>query len=248
VFTADRGHLHHSLLLRGWTVGQTAALAAGLTAITCGGAVISFLTGQEAYALAASAGVVLALAAARIFGHAELALLNSHVRSLTRRVVYCVRPNTSEISANAGQAIQLQGNRQWNVLWTALREAGESYKLGSLKLNVNIPHLHVSFYGSWKASDVAGSDDAWRIVMPLTYGSRSIGRLLIAGREGGNKLAEMQQMLDFLEPLEAEMARLVEAAEADLAVNGSSTRLGAPRRRIDAEPVAAATEFHTDYY
>lgn len=244
VFTADRGHLHHALLLRGWTVGQTAALAAGMTAITCTGAVLSYITGQEAFALAATAGVVLALVAARVFGHAELALLNSQVRSIARGAMNRMRPLPSDSAASTDQAIQIQGSRQWSVLWTALREAAEGHNLGSLKLNVNIPHLHESFYATWKASEGAGAEDAWRMVLPLTYGSRSIGRLLIAGRVGGNKLVEMQHMLDFLEPLEAEMARLVEEAEADLAVNGSPTRLGAPRRRTGAEPIAAATDYY----
>ena len=80
VFTADRGHLHHALLLRGWSVGQTAAMAAGLTAITCAGAIASFLTGQELFAIVAAVGVFLVLAAARIFGHAELALTRNPTR------------------------------------------------------------------------------------------------------------------------------------------------------------------------
>ncbi len=245
IFTPDRGHLHHALMLRGWSAGQTAAMAAGFTAITCAGAILSYFTDREIYALASAGSVVVALAASRVFGHAELSLVRSHLQSLAGRVVRRVRFSSPAAEGATDHAVQLQGRRQWTVIWDALREAAADHRLASLKLNVSIPHLHESFYASWKSDDAAAHDGAWRIVLPLSYGDRPIGRLLIAGRVGGRSLAEMQAMIDFLEPLESEIARLIEEVEADHAVSPAVRRLGSPN--LSHTPTAVAVSA-TDYY
>jgi UDP-GlcNAc:undecaprenyl-phosphate GlcNAc-1-phosphate transferase len=210
VFTADRGHLHHALLLRGWSVGQTAALASGLTAITCAGAIVSYFTKQDAFALISAIGVFVVLASTRVFGHAEVALLASHGKSLLKGAVQVFRPAPTDQPQPTDQGIQIQGRRQWNILWTALREAAPVYNLAGLKLNVNIPHLHESFYASWKRTG-AGAEDSWKVTLPLTYADRPIGKLaILGGSAGAQGLTDMQQVLDFLEPLEAEIAQLIE--------------------------------------
>jgi UDP-GlcNAc:undecaprenyl-phosphate GlcNAc-1-phosphate transferase len=120
VFTADRGHLHHALMLRGWSVGQTVAFIAGLTALTSAGALVSYFTSNDIYALAITGGVIIALAAARIFGHAEATLVASRSRSLVRRLVLrTVRRPATETEST----VQLQGTRKWQRMWSALREA-----------------------------------------------------------------------------------------------------------------------------
>jgi UDP-GlcNAc:undecaprenyl-phosphate GlcNAc-1-phosphate transferase len=242
VFTTDRGHLHHALLLRGWTVGQTAAFAAGLTAITCAGAVISFYTRQEFFALAAVLCVVGALIFARVFGHTELALIRSQVRALGGRVYRRLLPVSKVVSPPLDQAVQLQGRRQWSLLWASLCEAAAEQNLASLKLNINIPHLHESFYANWASSAVNSAESAWRISLPLQYGGRPVGRLLISGSKSFNVNADMQQVLDYLEPLESEVARVVEEVEAE-AGGLAGRRLSAPRA-LASEPVVATTEYH----
>jgi UDP-GlcNAc:undecaprenyl-phosphate GlcNAc-1-phosphate transferase len=243
VFAADRGHLHHALLLRGWSVGQTAAVAAGLTAVTCAGAVASYFTGREVFALISLTGVVLTLAAARVFGHAELALLASHFQLLGRGALRRFRPPIADEQSSTDQVVQLQGRRQWNLIWAALREASVTHRLVSVRLNINIPHLHESFYASWKSSDSTIDEDAWRIALPLQYDGRSIGRLLIAGRPGADHLFAMQRALDFLEPIEAQMARLVEEAEADVveARSGIAVRSKPPIPAAGVEAQVTAT-------
>jgi UDP-GlcNAc:undecaprenyl-phosphate GlcNAc-1-phosphate transferase len=240
VFTTDRGHLHHALLLRGWSVGQTAAVAAGLTTITCAGAIASYFTNQDVFALVALVGVVLALAAARVFGHSEIALLASQVHSLGRGALRRIRPAADAGDEPTDQAFQLQGRRQWNLIWTALREAAAAHRLGSVRLNINIPHLHESFFASWKAPDAALDDDAWRIALPLQYGGRVIGRLLMAGRSGGDNLAAMQQALDFLEPIESQIAALVEES-APVAVDAAGARSEVVERPFPLAAVKALT-------
>jgi UDP-GlcNAc:undecaprenyl-phosphate GlcNAc-1-phosphate transferase len=245
VFTADRGHLHHALMLRGWSVGQTAAMAAGLTAITCAGAMASYFTDHDAFAVVTAGGVVITLAAARVFGHAEVQLLASHFRTFARGAWRQVRPADASAVDRTDHAIQLQGRRQWHVLWTALREAAAVHRLGSLKLNINIPHLHESFYASWRANDAAPAEGVWRISLPLNYGDRPIGRLLIEGRAGGDSLAVMQHLIDYLEPLGSEVARLVEEVEAEGTLKplseASASRAGI---KTGSESLATATDYY----
>lgn len=210
VFTPDRGHLHHALLLRGWSAGKTAAFITLLTAITCSAALASFFTNQESYALVTTGGVFIILAITKVFGHAELKLLITHGRSLSRSLAH----RAGRMDGEQEQSIQLQGNRQWQTIWQALCDAATVYNLAELKLTISIPHLHESFYASWRCREKAVSPtvgtNAWQIVLPLTQNDRQIGKLsLLGGSSSTANLVEMQQLLDYLDPLEAQLALLI---------------------------------------
>ncbi len=207
VFAPDRGHLHHALLLRGWSVNQTVAFIAGLTAITSFGALASYFTNNDIYALAVTAGVFATLAAARIFGHTEAALIASHSRSFVRGIVLRgVRGDGPETE----RAVQLQGKRKWQKIWAALRESAPLYNVAGLTLQVSIPNLHESFYATWKQSEAIGGDDAWRITLPLVLAEHVIGKLTVVGASGGRQaVTDMQHLLDYLDSLEADIAEIV---------------------------------------
>jgi UDP-GlcNAc:undecaprenyl-phosphate GlcNAc-1-phosphate transferase len=211
VFTADRGHLHHALLLRGWSVEKTVAFISGLACITSAAALLSYFTNNDFYALAVTAGVFVTLAGARVFGHTEARLIASRSRSLLRRVVLrgVRRPEPESESS-----VQLQGTRKWQHVWAALREAAPVYSVSGLTLQINIPHLHESFYATWKRNELAANEDAWRMTVPLTLDGRPIGKLTLAGTTGTqHALADMQQILDYLESLDAEIAQVVAGDE-----------------------------------
>jgi UDP-GlcNAc:undecaprenyl-phosphate GlcNAc-1-phosphate transferase len=207
VFTPDRGHLHHALLHRGWSAGKTAFFVAALTAVTCGGALASFFTKQEAYAVIAVVGVFALLAATRVFGHSEVKLLATHASSAIssrfrskRRVIE--------------KSIQIHGRRRWEMIWTALREAAPRHGVVSMKMTVNIPRLHESFYASWKQSEERTGEDGWRMALPLALEGREIGMLHMEGASlGSSAIPEMQEVLEFLEPLEEQLRRLAQDIE-----------------------------------
>jgi UDP-GlcNAc:undecaprenyl-phosphate GlcNAc-1-phosphate transferase len=206
VFTPDRGHLHHALLLRGWSVEMTVAFIAGLAAVTCCAALVSYFTSNDVYALAMTGGVFVTLAAARIFGHTEAALIASHSRSLVRGLVL-----RGAGGADTERSVQLQGKLKWQKIWTALREAAPLYNVAGLTLQVSIPQIHESFYATWKRNDSAATgDDVWRITLPLAFDEKPIGKLTLVGAAAGRQaLADMQQMLDYLDSLDAEIADVV---------------------------------------
>ena len=208
VFTPDRGHLHHALLLRGWSVGRTVAFISALAALTSAGALLSYYTHNDVYALAVTFGVFLTLAVARVFGHAEAALIASHSRSLVRGMVW---RGVRRASAETESAVQLQGTRKWQKVWTALREAAPLYNVAGLTLQVSIPQLHESFYATWKRNEgPAAGEEAWKMTLPVMFAERPIGKLsLVGGAAGSQALADMQQMLDYLESLDGEIAEIV---------------------------------------
>jgi UDP-GlcNAc:undecaprenyl-phosphate GlcNAc-1-phosphate transferase len=206
VFTPDRGHLHHVLLLRGWSIGRTVAFIAGLAALTSAAALASYFTNNDVFALSITGGVFVTLAIARVFGHAEVALIASRSRSLVR--VVALRGKRGP--ADTESAVQLQGRRKWQKVWTALRETAPSYNVAGLTLQVSIPYLHESFYATWNRSDTANHESGWRLTLPLLLDDRSIGKLSVVGSSAGSQaVLDMQHLLDFLESFEAEIKQTV---------------------------------------
>lgn len=210
VFTPDRGHLHHALLLRGWSVAKTVSFISGLTAVTCGGALASFFTDYEAYALVTTSGVFIALAATKLFGHVELKLVSSHSRTLIRSALQRAR----QLDSESEKSVHLQGTRKWETIWQALIEAAPVYNLSGLRLRINIPIIHESFYADWKhqakTPQQPSLGDPWEISLPLKLNGNSIGKLTLQGKTYGlQATTEMLQVLDFLEPFEAEIEQII---------------------------------------
>ena len=206
VFTADRGHLHHALLLRGWSVGQTVALITGLAVLTCFGALTSYYYGNDSFALLMTGGVFITLAALRIFGHVEAALIASRMRSLRCRFS---RGRSRIAGLDNESAVHLQGNRKWRTLWIALRESAPAYNVAGIVLQVSIPQLHESFYANWRRSDAQFADDTWSVTLPLLLRTRPIGKLTLLGAAGGRQpIADIQQLRSFLETLEAQIEQI----------------------------------------
>lgn len=209
VFTGDRGHLHHALLLRGCSVNQTVAIIATLTLVTCLGAATSFFTNHDIFAFSVASGVVLFLAWRRIFGHAEVALVAKRSLSLGRKLL-----SSGPLLRGSGleNAVQLQGSREWQTLWDALREAAPNYRIGGLMLQVSIPYLHESFFAEWKANQVRGTTEPWRLTLPLSLEERPIGKLIVVGTTSGHEaLADLEQLCEYLEFLHEEIAQIVGA-------------------------------------
>lgn len=208
IFAGDRGHLHHALLHRGWTARQTVGFITGLTAVTCGGALISYFFHSDWIAVLVTLMVFAALAAARIFGHAELALISSHARSVARVLVLGRLPGGPR---ETQQTVHLQGDRRWEKLWQALLEFAEDYNLAGIRLNLNIPRWHESYYGNWRSPRNLDKENLWQVSLPLRHGDKTIGKLSLLGDSSqGNGFVAVHQALDFLEPLEENIVCLLE--------------------------------------
>lgn len=208
VFSPDRGHLHHALLLRGWSVNKTVMIITGLAALTCGGALVSYFTGNDVFALAVAGGVCATLALARVFGHVEAGLIASRSLSLTKVIL---SRGALRRATETESAFHLQGNRKWHNLWVALREAAPVYNLSGMTLQIAMPHLHESFYAQWKSNEPAMTTSPWRVTLPLKLDGQSIGKLSVVGAtDGAEALTDLRQIIEFLEPLHGQISELIE--------------------------------------
>jgi len=209
-FDADRGHLHHSLLVRGWTVRQAVLFIGLICATTCLSAVISVYFGNELIALLTVAAVVIFLIATQTFGHIEFALVKEHLRShglslaggANRRQS---RPHESHI--------HLQGAREWDKLWMAIIEPMQDYQVIRLKLVIRIPALHEDYFASWDATreHKERAERSWQMEYPITVCDEVVGHMEIEGIASKNAtLPQMQQVLNFLEPLEEDVQHIME--------------------------------------
>jgi UDP-GlcNAc:undecaprenyl-phosphate GlcNAc-1-phosphate transferase len=206
IFAPDRGHLHHALLTRGWTVPQASMFITLICAVTCLSAVLGVIWQNELIVVVTVVLVVAFLISSRTFGHVEYELLRARLRQ-------------SGISFGGGDAsnggrqhgaVRLQGSHEWEVLWDSIVEAAPSYGLTKLQLTIHMPRVHEAFYASWrapKASKPVG-DSTWRVTQPLMFDGEVVGKLDIVGLVDDHErstLSQIAQVLDFLEPIEDEV-------------------------------------------
>jgi len=207
IYATDRGHIHHRMLTHGLTPRQTVSLIGGLCLITSLGAVLSLYFQREWLGWAGILIVFGLLVGSRLFGHVELLLLNSKMMGFGRALV---KWGDNRRSNQTSQ--QLQGKLQWEEkIWIALIESAERFGIKQLKLNLYLPHLHEDFHASWKAPNQDPTQQQWRLQLPLTTSEMIIGTLDVIGIQSPHRAASAQltEFLDFLEPLESQLASLL---------------------------------------
>ena len=238
VFAADRGHLHHSLLTRGWSVRQASVFIALICATTCLSAVLGVLWQNEFIVIGTVAAVVVYLISTRTFGHIEFALLTHRVKQHG----LLGGDKSNETGARHG-VVRLQGSHDWEKMWDSLVDSAADYGLTRIKLTIHIPALHEAFYADWKApkSQTGPADEIWRVAHPLMAGEDPVGKIEVSGLTDDSErstIAQITHVLDFLEPIEESIRAVVEAPrekEPD-----SAALVPDPARRDAPEPLAAA--------
>jgi UDP-GlcNAc:undecaprenyl-phosphate GlcNAc-1-phosphate transferase len=239
MFSPDRGHLHHSLLVRGWSVQQAALFIALICATTCLSAVLSIYLKKEWIAIVTVIAVMIFLISTRTFGHIEFQLLKGRMHRMASS--FGVREGSKNASLRES-SFQLQGSREWSKLWAAIVEAAETYQLTRIKLTIDMPLLHESFYASWDTSRTVSPDaHVWRLSHPLVIDGDHVGQMEIAGETKsearGSTLAQIGQVLDFLEPIEDDIRYIREHIQVD----ELSMRACRAQERSMAGPVPAPT-------
>lgn len=212
LFAADRGHLHHSLLTRGWSVRQAALFITLICATTCLSAVLSVLWKNELIALGIVGAVVVFLVFTKTFGHIEFSLMSGRVRESAASLS---RSRTARPAARH-RAVQLQGSREWNRLWAAMIEAADRHRLVKVKLSINIPQLHEVFYGSWESAHKPTGDAAeelWSLDHPLRIDGKKVGHIELTGQPDPQRASTPRhiiEVLEFLAPIENDVRHIRE--------------------------------------
>lgn len=216
IFDPDRGHLHHSLLTRGWSVSQASIFITLICGVTCMSAVLGVIWRNEWVVLATVAFVMIFLIGSKTFGHVEFELLRNRMRQHGLSLKGSKQPTEK---AHHG-TVRLQGSHEWEVLWDSLVESAEDYGLTKLQLTIHIPAVHEAFYANWRAPKMTvkrHADSIWRVAHPLMVDGESVGKLEVSGVADDadrSTLTQVTQVLDFLEPIEENVRRVKEALSA----------------------------------
>ncbi len=179
VYTTDRGHLHHTLLQRGFSGTRIVVWVGLLCAFCAAGALASIVYQNDFLAIGSAVAVVSTLVLTRFFGHSECALL---VRSIKTLFLSMLRLPAGGERTDKPFSSRLQGDREWDGLWERLTEYAERFDLCMVQLNVNLPALHEEYHAVWKRKHGAEQDQMWHATLPLlSPNGHSIGRLRLAG-------------------------------------------------------------------
>jgi UDP-GlcNAc:undecaprenyl-phosphate GlcNAc-1-phosphate transferase len=210
ILIPDRAHLHHRLCERGLGPRTALILVAALCGVTTSGALASMFFGAEWIAPAVAVGVTAFLAATRLFGHSEFALLARRTSSFAQSMIP-FRP-----IRNREHRSRLQGTKEWDRLWDSLVTFADSCGLDSVQLDVNLPSIHEEFFASWDRRQI-GAGRLYRADIPLSSpGHGTIGSLRIAGRcTGQSACTWIGELIEGLRPFEAQIADLLLAGTVE---------------------------------
>jgi len=209
IYATDRGHLHHRLMALFGKNTHVLAVVAMCCAVTCAGALLSMFWENDLLAFGAVLAIFCILIATQAFGHVEFMLLLNRSKSF---FLLLFRKNALRESS-----VQLQGSREWDLLWQSIVEFAEKMHLVEVKLDINLASIEEGFHASWVQPCNSEKHERWRTEIPLFADQHVVGRLVVTGRrrEGISSCQAIDQLLDMLEPLEAEIIELATAQKTE---------------------------------
>ncbi|MBY0526123.1 MAG: undecaprenyl/decaprenyl-phosphate alpha-N-acetylglucosaminyl 1-phosphate transferase [Gemmataceae bacterium] len=215
IYTADRGHLHHCLLRRGWSNGQVLLIVSFLCLLNVIGTLLSLRFHNESFAVGSALAVVLILLITGLFGNAELALLKQRLCGLA---AVCRRGPPFGVAPQS--EVRLQGAGGWATLWDSLIDCAAQRNFVSVCLDVNAPFLHDGYHARWNRSgEDAAVSNMWRAAVPLVVEGRLVGRLEVSGPRDQEPVgANLLRVAQLAEDVENEMLRLAVQRQTGAAV------------------------------
>lgn len=179
IFAVDRGHLHHTLMKRGYSPRVSLLWVALLCLTTAAGGVLSLIHRQSEYALASILIVIGVMLVCRIFGVAEFQLVSRKASSLARSL-FDTKPKEKHHMRET--MVHVQGSRDWQSTWNRLARFSQEHGLLELTLDLNAPWMHESFHATSKRQDLPrGGNHEWYVQIPLIAAGRLFGRVEITG-------------------------------------------------------------------
>ena len=202
IYATDRGHLHHRLMAMIGNKTHVLALVAICCAVTCTGALLATFMKNDLLALGAVASVLCILIATKAFGHVEFMMLLSRVKRWVRLLF---RQNVGSHSS-----FQLQGSREWELLWQSMIELAERMQLINLKLDLNLASIQEGYHASWHRPSKAERSERWNVVIPIMCNEHLIGRLIATGcpMPDVSTCDAINEFMDVLKPMETEIIAL----------------------------------------
>jgi UDP-GlcNAc:undecaprenyl-phosphate GlcNAc-1-phosphate transferase len=220
IYETDRGHLHHSLMKRGFSGRKTVAFIGLLCSLTALGATVSVAMNNELMAYVATIAVLALLIVTGFFGHRESLLLCQRVKHFAVSLI----PLRGKRSPAAGQLqTRLEGTRRWDELWDMLTAFAQRFDLSAVQLNVNSPAIGEGFHASWQRKHRPDDSQLWQSDIPLIAGNITVGRLKIMGAcAEGSVCTWMGDLIAGLKPFECQMLELLSDATGTPDVHSES--------------------------
>ena len=199
VFAVDRGHLHHHLMRRGFQDRALVGIIALFSTLTACGAVAGVMLGSDWISLATMFFAIGSLVVSKLFGFAELKLL--YLR--TERIVTSLFLTPEQAGTQVHQeVVQLQGSRNWDLMWQSMVEFAEKHSLSRVQMDLNMPWLHEGFHAEWKKHDSTDSSQRWTLKFPLILHGEHYGVVEFIGKHQEPEtlltLAQLTELLDSL--------------------------------------------------
>ena len=180
IFAVDRGHLHHTLMKKGYSPRVSLIWVALLCTMSAAGGTLALVLRQAEYAAAAIACVIAVMIVSRIFGVAEYELIMNRAYGFARSLFRISRNQSNLAAPQLQSSVHVQGNRQWDVTWKRFCEFSDQHQLNKLTLDVNAPWLHESFHATVRSREkVREASDIWKSIVPLLVDGRVFGSVEI---------------------------------------------------------------------
>ncbi len=208
IYETDRAHLHHHLVER-MGLRLTLVCIAIVSLLTSVAAILSVWWKHDLIAMFCGIFVVLMFVSLRVFGHSELLLVQVRTRSLFRSILARRAPRADD---GWQHAVQLQGTRQWGLLWDTLTESADRLDFVQLRLDVNVPILGEGYNASWSRPNTSEHNRHWRLEMPLIADERVLGCIKVVGCRTGAAAHNVEHLMDLLEEIETQLIQVVQSA------------------------------------
>ncbi|MBA2225299.1 MraY family glycosyltransferase [Thermogemmata fonticola] len=236
---ADRGHIHHVLLQRGFSPWRILMLVAAIGALAAAGALVSMALQNDLYAFICAVGVVVTLVAGKWFGYAEWKLLRQRLATTAHILL-----SPPERLHEQELAVHLHGTVDWNLLWKDLLATARRLPLEALHFDVTIPSLHEDYHARWSRGEAVALSALSRITVPLWIGDMPVGQLHFLLRRSPQPLREVLQTLsEIVETLERETFALLPISDPPRPVAISSDSTTA-LTLAPCRPAVTADSFH----
>jgi UDP-GlcNAc:undecaprenyl-phosphate GlcNAc-1-phosphate transferase len=201
IYTTDRGHLHHCLLRLGFSKSKVLLFVTMLSLLAVAGAYLSFTLNNELVALLAGLTVAIILIRLRWFGHGEWLLVAERLKGLAASLLKLRSTGRAQDST-----FRLQGSGAWADPWAKLTHFADVSDLKTIRLDINAPMLHESYYASWAnpvGDDAEAGEASWSVAIPLIWQSQTVGRLEVSGgRDGTPVWKTIATLTEFVDELE----------------------------------------------
>lgn len=184
IYAEDRGHLHHVMARNGLGPVSSLIWVAALCAMSATGGALSIITNHSEYALASIVMVLAVMIFGKVFGVAEFNLITRKVRSVVGPL-FRIR-GLPQKNPGMESSIRLQGQRDWEEMWSRLREFAIECELNQIMLDVNAPWMHEGFHADWKRSGLrGGTSNQWMVEIPMIVDGRILARVVVHAPRNG---------------------------------------------------------------